>query len=79
MPAGYFDKAIANLDALSNIQVSEGKNLSRNSRSIISDGVLLSHFEVSMLLVLGIMALVLMSAGAADNKMILQRHTHIMN
>ncbi|WP_153797137.1 MCP four helix bundle domain-containing protein [Foetidibacter luteolus] len=77
--AGHFDKAVENLNALSNIQVSEGKNLSRNSRSIISDGVLLSHFEVSMLLVLGVMALVLISAGTADNKMILQRHTHMMN
>jgi len=58
----HFDAAIHCLNTLSAIQATEGKNLSRNSRNMISDGVLMSHFEISVLLILGIFALVLLSA-----------------
>ncbi|HRO43252.1 MAG TPA: MCP four helix bundle domain-containing protein [Flavipsychrobacter sp.] len=56
-----FDKALANLNSLTKIQVGEGDNLQKTSHSIVSNTLLLSYLEISLLIVLSLFTLVILS------------------
>ncbi len=63
-----FNKVLQSLNALSNIQASEGNNIFKLSSININGTIIMSQLEIALLLILGIVALVLISAG--DNKLI---------
>lgn len=60
---GSFDKTIGNLHALNKIQVGEGDNLQKSSHSIVSNNLLLSYLQISLLIVLSLITLVILSAS----------------
>ena len=62
-----FDNVLKRLNALSEIQASEGNHIFSISKVDISGTVIMSHLEIALLLILGICALVLISAN--DNKL----------
>lgn len=62
-----FNTAMQSLNELSKIQASEGKHILSVSSIDISGTIIMSHLEVALLLILGIIALVLMSVN--DNKL----------
>jgi hypothetical protein len=56
-----FRQSVALLNNLTVIQVGEGKNLQTGSHDIASGSVLSSHLEMALLIVLGLMAVILLS------------------
>lgn len=52
-----FDKALASLNSLNELQTNEGFKLQHDSKSIIGNTVLRAYLEVSLLFILGIIAL----------------------
>jgi hypothetical protein len=61
MLPGEFDSAIQSLNELSRIQVGEGSQLRKSSASIIGNNTILTDLQITLLIVLGIFALVLLS------------------
>ncbi len=61
-----FNATIQNLNALSNIQVGEGQHLLEDSHTIVNNRLAFSFFEIALLIVLGMFALVIMSATDAN-------------
>lgn len=57
-----FNKALLCLSKLSNIQANEGEHIRASSQSRISSTVIMSQFEIALLLILCIFALILLSA-----------------
>lgn len=55
-----FRLTIDNLNALSTIQIGEGKVLQTDSKSIVSGSTLSSKLELTLLIVLGVLAIVLL-------------------
>jgi hypothetical protein len=68
-----FNKVLHSLNALSEIQASEGNALLKTSSINIHGTVITSQLEIAMLIILGIIALVLISAND-NNLMQIQRH-----
>jgi len=62
-----FDNVLKGLNALSEIQASEANHIFNISTIDVSGTVIMSHLEIALLLILGIFALVLISAN--DNKL----------
>lgn len=58
-----FDKTMYCLNALSKIQAGEGMHLTKDSKSLISGSINTTHFEMALLIVLGLYILVLLSAS----------------
>lgn len=58
-----FNKVIKTLNALSQIQASEGNNIFKISSLDINGTIIMSQLEVALLLILGILALVLISVS----------------
>lgn len=56
-----FRQTVTLLNNLTEIQVGEGKNLQTGSHNIASGSVLSSHLEMTLLIVLGVMAVILLS------------------
>lgn len=56
-----FHLTVSNLNALNSIQIGEGQNLQKDSKSIVSGSALSSQLEVTLLVVLGVLAIVLLS------------------
>ena len=54
-----FNKAAANLDRLSAIQISEGKALTENSQKIVAGSSILTKFEIGILVAIGLMIVAL--------------------
>jgi len=67
-----FNNVLKSLNALSEIQASEGNHILHVSKLDISGTIIMSQLEIALLLILGILALVLMSVN--DNKLM-----HIQN
>ncbi len=63
-----FENVLKRLNALSEIQASEGSNIFSVSRIDISGTIIMSHLEIALLLILGIFALILVNAN--DNKLL---------
>lgn len=63
-----FNKVLHSLNALSEIQASEGNALLKSSNINITGTVITSQLEVALLIILGVIALVLISAN--DNNLI---------
>lgn len=61
------DNALANLDHLSAIQVSEGKILNENSKKIMAGTDVLTQFEMVILIIIGVMIQVLVFASKSFN------------
>jgi len=57
----YLANCMTNLDALNKIQVGEGSNLQKSSSSIVSNTLMLSSLEITLLIILGLCALVILS------------------
>lgn len=57
----HFERTITNLDALMQIQVGEGQHILNDSHAMVSNRLVFSFFEISLLIVLGLCALVIMS------------------
>lgn len=55
-----FQQTITHLITLSNIQIGEGKNLETDSHKIVSGSVLSSQLEVTLLIILGVLAIILL-------------------
>ncbi len=55
-----FQLTINNLNALSSIQIGEGKLLQTDSKSIVSGSTLSSRLELTLLIILGVLAIVLL-------------------
>lgn len=55
----HFNEASANLDDLSSIQLSEGKILNERSQKIVAGSSILTHFEVGILIAIGLMIVAL--------------------
>jgi hypothetical protein len=55
-----FQETISDLIDLSNIQIGEGKNLESDSHNVVSGSVLSSQLEMSLLIILGLLATVLL-------------------
>lgn len=72
-----FDVTMQTLDKLSSIQVGEGDNLAKNSHSMVSSTLALSYLEISLLIVLGIFALVILSVS--DNALFRQQQNQVWN
>ncbi|MBL7858370.1 MAG: MCP four helix bundle domain-containing protein [Cyclobacteriaceae bacterium] len=49
-----FERTSANLHELSSIQISEGKSLADHSKKIVAGSSILSHVEVAMIIVMGL-------------------------
>ncbi|SFQ39180.1 MCP four helix bundle domain-containing protein [Parafilimonas terrae] len=62
-----FENVIQHLNALSEIQASEGSNIFSIAKIDVGGTIIMSHLEVALLLILGIFALVLINAN--DNKL----------
>lgn len=62
-----FDNVMQRLNSLSEIQASEGSHIFSIARIDVGGTIIMSHLEVALLLILGIFALVLISAN--DNKL----------
>ncbi|MGN6355670.1 MAG: MCP four helix bundle domain-containing protein [Parafilimonas sp.] len=62
-----FENVIQHLNALSEIQASEGSHIFSIAKIDVGGTVIMSHLEVALLLILGIFALVLINAN--DNKL----------
>jgi hypothetical protein len=62
-----FKKVIRSLEALSHIQASEGNQLFSSSKSNVSGMIIISQLELALLLILGIVALILVSVN--DNRL----------
>ena len=58
-----FNKVMGTLNALSEIQASEGSHILNISKLDISGTIIMSQLEAALLLILGIFALVLMSVN----------------
>ncbi len=65
---GAFDKVLQSLNALSEIQAKEGSQLFKISSLNINGTIIMSQLEIALLLILGIFALVLVSAN--DNRLL---------
>jgi len=61
-----FRAATMNLDSLSRIQLSEGRLLKDNSQKIVAGSSILAHFEVGILIAIGLMVLVLVFESTAS-------------
>lgn len=57
-----FDLTLDNLNHLNKIQVGEGNNLRKSSHSIVSNNLMFSSLEISLLVVLSLFTLILLSA-----------------
>ncbi|WP_298737947.1 MCP four helix bundle domain-containing protein [uncultured Chitinophaga sp.] len=55
-----FRETIADLIGLSNIQIGEGKNLETDSHKVLSGSVLSSQLEMTLLIILGLLATILL-------------------
>ncbi|WP_298708910.1 MCP four helix bundle domain-containing protein [Chitinophaga sp.] len=55
-----FQETVINLNTLSGIQIGEGKNLQTDSRDIASGSSLSSRLELTLLIILGVLAIVLL-------------------
>lgn len=75
--ANSFNKALQCLSTLSNIQASEGKHIQASSENIVNGTIITSELEIALLMILGIFALVLVSAG--DNRMFQQSQKPLLN
>ena len=73
----YFTQTINNLHELSNIQVGEGRHLRTNSAAIINGTVIASYLEICLLVVLGIVTIILLSA--TDKRIFHHVQNHSMN
>lgn len=73
----YFAETLHGLHQLSNIQVGEGGHLKSNSKAIINGTIVASYLEICLLLVLGIITVVLLSA--TDRRIFKQVGSHPMN
>lgn len=60
----HFQLTVGTLNNLSSIQIGEGKNLQTDSKSIVSGSALSSQLEVTLLIILGVLAIVLL--GLSD-------------
>ena len=56
----HFLRSLETLNSLSDIQVAEGKTLQSNSQTIASDSTISSQLEISLLIILGVAAIVLL-------------------
>jgi len=56
-----FDRLMASLNALSRIQVGEGSHLRTTSAAIVGSSAVLSDVQITLLIILGIFALILLS------------------
>jgi len=65
---GAFDKVLQSLNSLSEIQAKEGNQIFKISSLNINGTIIMSQLEIALLLILGIFALVLVSAN--DNKLL---------
>jgi len=72
-----FNNTLQSLNALSNIQANEGKHIETASKKIVSGTVITSQLQVALLLILGIMALMLVSAS--DNRIFQNSEKHSLN
>jgi hypothetical protein len=61
-----FNKVLKSLNALSETQASEGNYLFKQSSLSINGTIIMSHLEIALLLILGVIALVLLNAN--DNR-----------
>ncbi len=59
--AAHFNDALQRLNALSQIQVGEGRALHKNSRAIIDGTNTFFEFEISLIIILGMVSIVLIS------------------
>ncbi|WP_119080342.1 MCP four helix bundle domain-containing protein [Chitinophaga alhagiae] len=59
-----FQETVTTLNALSSIQIGEGKNLQTDSKNIVSGSTLSSRLELTLLIILGVLAIVLL--GLSD-------------
>ncbi len=57
----YLASCMTNLDALNRIQVGEGSNLQKSSSNIVSNTLMLSSLETTLLIILGLCTLVILS------------------
>lgn len=57
----HFEQTTANLDALMQIQVGEGQHILHDSHAMVSNRLVFSFFEISLLIILGLCALVIVS------------------
>ncbi|WP_276135257.1 MCP four helix bundle domain-containing protein [Polluticoccus soli] len=72
-----FDATMQTLDKLNRIQVGEGDNLTKSTHSIVNSTMVMSYLEISLLIILGIFALVILSVS--DNALFRQQQNQVWN
>lgn len=70
-----FNEVLQSLNALSNIQANEGGQIFKISSLDINGTIIMSQLEIALLLILGIFALVLVSAN--DNKLLQMQNSRL--
>ncbi|HEX5151558.1 MAG TPA: MCP four helix bundle domain-containing protein [Parafilimonas sp.] len=70
-----FEKVVQNLNALSEIQAKEGSQIFKISSLNINGTIIMSQLEIALLLILGIFALVLVSAN--DNRLLQMQNSRM--
>lgn len=70
----HFHDAFGHLARLSDIQVAEAKFLNDYSQKIVAESSLLSHFEMAMLIVVGVLIHALLFASQSLKPKVVQRH-----
>lgn len=73
----HFLLSLESLNSLSDIQVTEGKNLQHTSQNIVNDTFLSSHLEISLLIILGLLAIVLLMLS--DKSLIFREEPQYLN
>ncbi|MCW5909444.1 MAG: MCP four helix bundle domain-containing protein [Cyclobacteriaceae bacterium] len=69
-----FVTASQSLSELSIIQIEEGKNMANQSREIVAGSIVLTQFELAMLIVIGLIIQALIFASRSISPKILQKH-----
>ncbi len=72
-----FNRAMAELDALSKIQAGVGRTIEKDSHAIVTGSMLPAYFENSLLVVLGIICVVLFSVS--DSRILQQAQRSSLN
>lgn len=73
----YFNQTLNDLNSLNKIQIGEGNNLQKQSKSVINSTIIISYLEISLLIILGLCTLILLSVS--DNTLFRQNQNQAFN
>lgn len=72
-----FNRAIDNLNHLSQIQIGEGNLIQKNTKSMVNSSITFSSFEIALLVVLSLFTLIVLSVS--DKRLFQQHQRQILN